>query len=81
MNLKTISDKAMHFLAGMLVALVLLLATGSTSMAVFAAIVAGAGKEFYDWMGDGHVDPADFVFTGLGGVAVALAWSITIGRA
>lgn len=77
MNLKTIGDKALHVLAGALVSGGFMAMGGDDGLGVFAAIVAGAGKEFVDWLGErGTVDPADFVCTVLGGAAVEAAWGV-----
>lgn len=42
-----------------------------------AAVGAGAGKEFYDRNGRGHVEFADFNWTVAGWCSVAATWSVS----
>lgn len=79
MNLKTLSDKTLHFLAGAAVALVAMLLTGSPIVASVAAVAAGAGKEAYDWRRGGVVDAEDFVATVMGGVLIVAGWAVLTG--
>ena len=73
------NDKLLHFGAGLLVALFARHFVGP-GFGVLAAILAGAAKEAYDALGNGVVDPGDFVATVAGGVVVEgaleiIAWS------
>ncbi len=62
------TDKIVHLLAGALISLVTLLITGSGLMAVIAATIAGAWKEWWDSKGNGKVEFADFLATVAGGI-------------
>ena len=65
-------DKLMHVAAGMLVAVVALMLTRSTMIALLAAATVGALKEWYDHKHGGEVDAMDLVATATGGCVVAL---------
>lgn len=63
-------DKANHFIAGTIIyclALFLL----SPAIAIIPVMIAGAGKEFYDYYsGKGTPDVLDFLYTILGAIPV-----------
>lgn len=67
-------DLLLHAFAGALVALVVLLLTGSGALALAATIVVGVGKELYDSAHPErhHVDPLDTVATAVPGLVVWL---------
>lgn len=66
-------DKVLHFLAGMIIAIVAYVVTSTPWVSVAATILVGIGKEIWDSKHDGHVaDPWDAVVTILPGVIVYL---------
>lgn len=70
------ADKALHFIAGMIiVAVVTTLFPAAADYTFLAAVILGFGKEIYDLLTDGHFDFADFYATVLGGLLIqALIW-------
>lgn len=67
-------DKIGHFIAGVLIAIIVTLFTGNAQWGFVASIVAGIGKEAV-WdglMGRGTVEVLDAVATIAGGVVVYL---------
>jgi len=73
--MKIAPDKRLHLAAGLAVALVVLLVTGSGELACVAAIAAGAAKELYDLGNrDRHTpDLWDFIATAAPGCVILLA--------
>lgn len=70
------ADKALHFIAGMIiVAVVTTLFPASADYTFLAAVILGFGKEIYDLLTDGKFDFGDFYATVLGGLLIqALIW-------
>lgn len=64
-------DKLLHFIAGMLVAVIVLIVLPWWA-ALAAAVLAGAAKEIIDYYGYGAPELADFLYTALGGLIVCL---------
>ena len=73
--MKIAPDKRLHLAAGLAVALVVLLVTGSGELACVAAIAAGAAKELYDLGNRDRHNPDlwDFIATAAPGCVVLLA--------
>lgn len=73
--MKIAPDKKLHAAVGLIVALVVLLWTGSGVLAAVAAVAAGAAKELYDLGNrDRHTpDLWDIVATGLPGLVILVA--------
>lgn len=69
-------DKALHYIAGMLiVAVVTALFPVAADYTFLAAVVVGFFKEIYDLFTDGHFDFVDFGATVLGGLTIqVLIW-------
>lgn len=64
------NDKALHFLAGVVVGTLAMILFGSGA-AIIAAMLAGAAKEVYDYVtGNGTADLGDFVATAMGGMLI-----------
>ncbi len=70
------ADKALHFIAGMLiVAVMTTLYPAIADYAFLASVLAGFIKEVYDLFTDGHFDFVDFAATLLGGLVIqVLIW-------
>lgn len=65
-------DKALHFLFGFVISVVIGLLFASTSIGGLAGFGAGAVKEYYDSISGGSVELEDYVTTGLGSIAGVL---------
>jgi len=61
-------DKMLHFVIGFMIAVIVGILVGSSSIGGITGITAGAAKEAWDAMGHGTAEEADFVATGLGAV-------------
>lgn len=70
------ADKALHFIAGLIiVAVIATFCPMVADHAWLAAVVLGFGKEIYDLFTDGHFDFVDFGATVLGGLVIqVLIW-------
>jgi|APSaa5957512535_1039671.scaffolds.fasta_scaffold27958_2 formate hydrogenlyase subunit 3/multisubunit Na+/H+ antiporter MnhD subunit len=72
-------DKIYHLIAGIALALVTLIATGSVFAAMIATTVVGLGKEIYDYQHQDKHTPevADFLATVVGGLLVCLVYLLS----
>lgn len=70
------SDKALHFIAGLIIVAVLATFFPKAADHVWlGAVILGFGKEIYDLFTDGKFDFVDFVATVLGGLTIqVLIW-------
>jgi len=64
-------DKCLHFIAGVLVFVLVHGLTGSSVVALLAALITGAVKEGYDYITGGDVSLQDAVATITGAMTVA----------
>lgn len=78
MKINIPKDKALHFIAGVLVAMITALAVPViSSFAFVVAFAAGLAKEVYDNFKTGLFDDKDIFATALGGIVVQIfVWLI-----
>ena len=62
-------DKKLHFLAGVIVCFVVALIFKNPMYGLIASVIAGIGKEIYDYYDYGKFDFADALATWVGGIA------------
>ena len=70
-------DHQMHLIAGLCVSSLVLIFGGAWWLVLVLALVAGVGKEVYDYFFGGTVEASDVFWTVAGAVPVALVmWGV-----
>ena len=62
------NDKAYHFIAGLIVCILVSLIFKNPMYGLIASVIAGIGKEIYDYYDYGKFDFADALATFVGGI-------------
>ena len=66
--MKIADDKKLHFLAGVIICVLVALIFKSPMYGLIASVIAGIGKEIYDYYDYGKFDFADALATFVGGI-------------
>jgi glycopeptide antibiotics resistance protein len=77
--MKIAYDKKLHFIVGLVIAVIFAFIFKSASMGYSVAFIAGLGKELRDEFVYGGFDICDLLTTGLGGIAGALIYGAFYG--
>ena len=67
--MKIADDKKLHFIAGLIICIVVALIFKNPMYGLIASVIAGVAKEVYDYYDYGKIDFLDTLATWVGGIA------------